>query len=417
MASEHLADLRNLAESLLSTIPPVENHIPAPASVELDEVETKNIPLDELILKYSTSVDQLPFGATRVIFIHGDAGIGKTSSLIKATRNQAENYLSGKSTTLLLYLDAQGKGLSQLEDVMARVLQDLRSRFTYHSVAALTKRHCLVPIVDGFDELIGPSTSREAFANLSHFLAQLDCEGALLASSRSAFIDYRTLHERATEIARSQGLAFDILPIQVHKWTDVEIDKYISGFSELKETTTLSESIMTFLSSPSGDLLRKPFYLAHVCSILSQGNKLTDSKSLIEQIIQATFVRESKKLKDGRGAELLTPEQHEEFCSALAEEMWLQGKPQLDCESIRVIAEIYSELFGLRTAERKLFIDRSVAHGLLRPVQTIGGEGRAFEHELIRFALQQRKLVEFISKSEFELVDFISRGRDPPSYA
>ncbi len=203
----------------------------------------------ELILKQTLDPAALPLAATRVLFVHGNAGTGKTSTLQHVTKLQAERYLQGQTGTLLLYLDAQGKGLSQLEDVMARALQDLRAKFTYHSVAALARRHCVIPIVDGFDELIGPSSAREAFSNLSQFLAQLDCEGVLIASSRSAFIDYRTLHERAAELAASQNLSYEIIPVEVLPWNNQAIEKYCEsrtpGSSDLKRRVFALRSLST----------------------------------------------------------------------------------------------------------------------------------------------------------------------------
>ncbi len=293
---------------------------------------------------------------------------------------------------------------------MARALQDLRARFTYHSVAALTRRRCLIPIVDGFDELIGPSSAREAFTNLAQFLAQLDREGCLLASSRSAFIDYRTLHERATEIASKQGLSYDIQPITVLPWEDSDVFKYVRDLAPGEEA--LPKAIGELLGSVAGPLIRKPFFLSHVADIIRAGKNVLTSRDIVEQVVEAALDRETGKLSNKQKEPLLTTSQHREFCIALAEEMWLQQSAELDCDTVRLIAEIAGDHLGLRGADAKLFVDRSIAHGLLTTVA--GSEGkREFEHELFRFEFQAQRVADSLDSEGNAIRDLLVRGDLP----
>ena len=398
-----LADLKDLAQSMLTHMPPATHFIDAPAQ---DGTEVR--PTTQLLLDRTQG--SLPLTATRVVFLYGNAGTGKTSALRELTRQQAERYLRGQATSLFLYLDAQGKGLTQLEDVMARALQDLRARFTYHSVAALTRRKCVVPIVDGFDELIGPSSAREAFANLSMFLAQLDCEGSVVASSRSSFIDYNTLHERAAEIATAQNLAYEILPIEVRGWPDDSISEYCAS----RETAAgLKEKVEALLQTSAHRLVRKPFYLSQICEIFEQGGSIDSEQDLTEQIVDAALRREASKLKDSRGGILLSPSQHREFCEVLADEMWSQGAPELDLSSVRIMAELFADRLHLPPKDSKLFVDRSIAHGLLQ-VETHGAsERRSFEHELFRFEFQSSVLGKHLKGDRVASATYVQRGEVP----
>lgn len=412
LASEALADLKDLAATISTTAQPPHNYIAGYATKRSDDDgATAASDAPDLIANQTLEQNALPLAATRILFVHGNAGTGKTSTLLQLTKRQADRYLQGETGTLFLYLDAQGKGLSQLEDVMARALQDLRAKFTYHSVAALTRRHCVVPIVDGFDELIGPSSAREAFANLAQFLAQLDCEGALIASSRSAFIDYRTLHERAAEIAASQNLSYEIVPVELLPWADAAIEQYCRDRSP--GSLELREKIFHLLAAPEGSLVRKPFFLSQVCEIYLRGGTIDASVDIIGQIVQAALVRDASKLRDQRGRELLTPDQHRRFCEYLADEMWSLSKPELDVETIRLNAELCADEFHLDPRDAKTLVDRSVAHGLLTVVPGIRAERRVFEHELFRFEFQASSLARLLIANGQNLRDYINRGEVP----
>jgi len=412
LASEALADLKDLAATICSTTKPPENFIPVYAKIDLEDESTPQVrEASELLLKQTLDPSSLPIAATRVLFVHGNAGTGKTSALLHVTRLQAQRYIQGQANTLLLYLDAQGKGLSQLEDVMARALQDLRAKFTYHSVAALARRRCVVPIVDGFDELIGPSSAREAFANLSQFLAQLDCEGALVASSRSAFIDYRILHERAAELAASLRISYEILPVEILLWEEAAITKFCQD--RTPGSDQLLRRILSLRGSQAWELVRKPFFLKKICDIIEEGGDVDVAKDVTGQVIDAVLMREASKLRDQRGKELLSPDQHRVFCEALADEMWWLGTPELDCESVRLIAQLIAEQYGLAERDAKTLVDRSIAHGALTVVLGRLPEKRAFEHELFRFEFQAGSLAKQLEAGTDTSRDYIQRAELP----
>src|SRR5947209_3382506 len=83
-----------------------------------------------------------------------EAGSGKTRVLQELVKEQAQLYQRGQTDRLYLYINAQGRALARFNEALATELQDLRAAVTYHAVSALVRLGILVPVIDGFDELL-----------------------------------------------------------------------------------------------------------------------------------------------------------------------------------------------------------------------------------------------------------------------
>ena len=200
-ASEYMADLKSLAESMLVVISNEEKIFVESKAFLKNRTDTEQSGVIELIKTLSTN--NLPFSKTKLLFIRGEAGLGKTSALRYLTRKTARDYLTGNSKILYFYIDAQSKSLSRLDDVVAAIIQDLQGRFHYRALATLTRLGLVVPIIDGFDELIGLGGYGEAFDSLTRFIARLNTEGTVIASARSTFYEYSGIRSK---VARYENL-------------------------------------------------------------------------------------------------------------------------------------------------------------------------------------------------------------------
>ena len=128
---------------------------------------------------------------------------------------------------LFFYIDVQGRALSRLDDAMARDLQDLRSRFYYNAVPTLVRNGLLIPVIDGFDELLGTGGYVDAFSSLAALIAQLNGCGALVASARSAFFDYNGFRQNAERYSGDGMLSYDIEAVKIEPWTDRDAEALV----------------------------------------------------------------------------------------------------------------------------------------------------------------------------------------------
>ena len=380
-ASEHMADLRAFAEATCTQIFPPNIYIEGKAAYEESSSHQSACGL----LRSLAATDK-PRPKTQLIFLRGNAGGGKTALLTHLAATQASDFLKGKCTHLFFYIDAQGRALSRLDEAVALILQDLRTSFTYHAVSTLTRLGLIVPIIDGFDELLGVGGYQEAFSSLGRFLSRLEGEGTIIASARSSFYHYSAFGQVASRLGTSSGFTLDyvILPVDILPWGEEEIGEYLdkAGTFELLGATDRVSAVSALrkqLGDSGSELMSSPFFLAAVAELIRDGMSIRlgaqVSRSLVEQFVK----REVDKLKDRNGAPILGIEQHMTLLEMLAEEMWWQETRGLDAETVRVRAELACEEFKLTPENGRVLVERITSNGLL------GLQGQpallAFRHE------------------------------------
>ena len=208
LAGPRMADLRHLAQMIRRG---GSGDIFVPSKAQLAETGEPPFTATSLLTEL---LERREADVTQVIMVTGEAGAGKTRVLQEVVKRQADRYLNGSTDKLLLYVNAQGRALARLNEALATELQDLRANLTYHSVATLARVGLLVPVIDGFDELLGVSGYDDAFNSLSTFLEQLDGEGRLIASARSVYYEEEFL-SRADRASTTGGQAWSHVPVRI----------------------------------------------------------------------------------------------------------------------------------------------------------------------------------------------------------
>ena len=359
---------------------------------------------------------------TRVVMVTGGAGTGKTSVLRELVRRHADGYLSGRISRLLLYVNAQGRPLARLNEALATELQDLRVGLTYHSVAVLAQIGVLVPVIDGFDELLGVSGYDDAFSSLAGFIEQLDGEGQILASARSTYYEEEFL-ERAGRASTTGDQAWSHVPVQIQEWSDEDQQDYLDRWTA--ERGWSSSESQAFGARVTGafknqvDLARKPLFFTRVVNLLQHDASFSGGDDLLRTLVREYSSRElNEKLLDRQSRPLLTGMQFEDLMQELAEEMWNQETRGLDVASIRFVAEYFVHDGGLPDAARQVIVERLPAMAFLgRGDAPSARGGIAFEHELFFFYFLARTIAARLDAEGGDLRVILGRSALPEEVA
>ena len=413
VAGPELADLPTVAQRILQTSKP---ELSIETRAERGDPENKvQEPAAHLL---GALLDEEDKTATRVIMLTGAAGAGKTHILRDLVRRQAEKYVHGKTTRLLLYVDAQGRALARLNEALATELQDLRVGLTYHSVAVLVRLGILVPVIDGFDELLGVSGYDDAFSSLANLLEQLEGMGQLLVSARSVYYEEEFLSR-----ADNSDQSWKHIPVRVLKWEEDNQEKYREEWIERKcrsdeRAATLRKRIDAVFDGDNRELASKPLFFTRVLDLLHRDSAFAAGDDLLRKLADDYLSREqNEKLLDRDSQPLLTKSQLERLMCELAEEMWNQDTRALDYRSVREVAEYVVMDEGLSEAAQRTVIERMPSLAFLSSGGTAESGTGAFEHELFFFYFLGKVIAARLASAEGDMRIVLSRSALPEDVA
>lgn len=366
--------------------------------------------------------DDLSIESTRLLFVMAEAGQGKSSVLEEFTVHQAERYVHGQTTHLALYIDAQGRGLARLDEVIAKQLNELDFLLGYNALVSLVREGLIVLVIDGFDELIGSrGTFDDAFRSLSAFMEILDGKGTLIAAGRSTYFvqEYEARGRLLSDASR-----YSLEQAFLKPWTQGDQDRFVEialGTTRLVEKR--KAEVRTFFADFHEDeqvrgLLSRPLFARDVLFILLDGGtKPADltADRLIPYLAGEYLRREIKdKLRAG-GESFLTPEQLEEYYRHLAEEMWELETRELDVADAETIIDMYADDSWKLVGQAR---EMARARAGKLPFLVVGATSRRvqFEHEVFFGYFLAGSLVPALEGSSGALA-LLGRGRLDPMTA
>ena len=409
LAGTRMADLRHMAQMIRQG---GAQHIFVPTRAHITDTDSPPRPATDLL---SSLIKHQETDATQVVMVTGEAGSGKTRVLQELVQRQAAWYLSGLTDKLLLYVNAQGRALARLNEALATELQDLKVNLTYHSVAALARVGLLVPVIDGFDELLGSSGYDDAFNSLATFLEQLDGEGQLIASARSVYYEEEFL-SRAGRASTTGSQAWSHVPVKIVPWDDNDRIEFLDTLAKresLPEEERLSlHKRVDEVFIGNKDLAAKPLFFAKAVELLRRDSEfLGGEEDLLGTLTHRFLEREQQeKLLDRQQNPLITEGRLEQLMAELAEEMWNQETRELDRRSIREVAEYILDDKDVPESARQIVVERMPTLAFLAPSSKHASI--LFEHEVFFFHFLTRAIVsKFVQGTDMRVV--LSRSALP----
>ncbi len=385
------ADLRHVAQMISQSFSP-RYYVDSKATREGEEECSAVALLEGLV-----NEDRLD--RTRVIMLKGDAGAGKTQVLRQLVGRQAEAFLRGQVKKILLYVNAQGRALARLDEALAVALQDLRAGITYHAVPSLSTWDLMVPVIDGFDELLGVSGYEDAFSSLGEFLERLHGEGQLLASARSAYYEEQFL-SRTDSLARNGKQAWSHEPVEMKPWSQDDCRKYFALRMDGKSNTDSGvntekvERDVFQLVAQEPELATKPLFFTRTVDLVLEHPDFELGDDLLGTLVDGYVERERReKLLDRRGEPLLSGSDVIRILRETAQEMWTVQVRELDADQVRLVAELVLEDIGVRHESQQVVVQRAPAMAFLTSSDTARA-GVTFEHETFFFDFLARSLAE-----------------------
>jgi hypothetical protein len=317
-------------------------------------------------------------GETEVIFINGEAGIGKTRAMVHWAKKRAQDVEAGADLPLFLYVRSPGHVLESLDTVVAAAVTSTRN-LTEEAVRALCRNGLMTLFIDGFDELLGGVGYKDAIASLRPWLIALGGRGVLVVSARSSYYlgQYRSSLNRA-QLDNDLRVRHRIA--NVKRWDTEQVEDFLKEFN-----VPLNQ--VRKLSLPDRQLLGLPFFARAFAETYRKDPEIIKSGvSLRELLLDQYLTRESGKLNQGRdnSPPLLSRDEMHQLFEMLAEEMASNEQREAGVEDLEILAALVTNDDGLVT--RPTLKERlTVLCGLAAdPGEASNGSSRRFrfQHEL-----------------------------------
>lgn len=141
--------------------------------------------------------------ATDLLLIDGPAGVGKTTIVRETALLRAKAY--DGTAPLILQIASRGRVLQNISDLIAFVLQDVRSNLTVSQLMPLMRHGLIILAIDGFDELSDPNGFQTAWSGLNSLLEGARGQATFLLAGRETFVSTDTMQRQMTAIDPNRG--------------------------------------------------------------------------------------------------------------------------------------------------------------------------------------------------------------------
>jgi hypothetical protein len=342
---KYLTDEQSIIDSEIDALGWSFSNVPHPGAtavklMDLGGRTIRNLDFTDLINRVDEDLRTV-IGQTEIVFVTGEAGIGKTQALFSAAKDRAHVVASYGDTDpsvlpLYLYVRASGNVLADLTDSIGSAVSATRG-LTQDAVAALCRNGLMALIIDGFDELLGGTAYSDALGSLRTWLERLDGRGVTVVSARSSY--YLNQYRRSVQQAELSGqLAIYHQVAQLQPWSENKMVQHLKDLG-------LESAGLQRLKAGERRLLRLPFFLRVYGQMLLESQRAKEGVaaaqrgSIVEYLLGNYLAREAMKLQpDGADTPLVSPAEIERLFEFCAEMMSTRAEHFLDSDDLELAA-------------------------------------------------------------------------------
>lgn len=327
-------------------------------------------------------------GQTTIIFVRGEAGIGKTHNLLQLARTRAEYLESdiGSRAPLYFFVSCSGAGLRRLDQLVNDSVVNTQN-LNYDKLAVLCANSIATLIIDGFDELLGFGGYRDASELLDPFVKKFAERGALILTARSSYYENQYRKSLNRNVTASTRAKHEV--IELGRWSRSDIDVLFNncvGWRPYKDK----------LSDADTELLGVPFFARVFNSfVANRGSNVPNSENLRSILIESFLERELKKLQKAGTERILSLEELGSLFCELAGYMHIDKTAELPLEDFHFVCQTAVNLDPEERDDKVLLERMSVLCGMSAKVED-DVIMFAFEHDVFYEVFLGQYLLEMI---------------------
>ena len=274
---------------------------------------------------------------TNLITLTGEAGSGKTHSLLQFARDSLS--YSGDLDPIAIYISSSGASANSLDTLLDARMARTRI-LDKSSVLALCRAGLAILVIDGFDELLGFRTYDNPLSGLTPILDALRGMGTIILSARSSYSEARlrpNLELHAAQSYTPHVTALELLPWQREQLRDL--------------THQLSVEVAEQDVPPEArQLLVTPFF----CLAFAAWARSERTSEFLQFVVETYMQRERRKLAGESGVELFDSETLADIFSEVAELIVRNAVPEASEEDLELAASQALDRDLTQEEERRL---------------------------------------------------------------
>ncbi|MFJ8685477.1 NACHT domain-containing protein [Micromonospora wenchangensis] len=258
---------------------------------------------------------------TNLITLTGEAGSGKTHSLLEFARESLSG--GGEFNPLAIYISSSGTSANSLDTLLDARMARTRI-LDRSSVLALCRAGLAILVIDGFDELLGFRTYDNPLTGLKPILDALRGKGTLILSARSSYSEARlrqNLEHHATLDWPPYVTTLELLP-----WRREQL-RMLTG--QLPVDVPMEET-----SPEVRQLLTTPFF----CLAFAAWARSDKPLEFLQFVVETYLQRERRKLAGQGGIELFGSGALADIFSEVAELIARSAVPEISEEDLELAA-------------------------------------------------------------------------------